>query len=240
MAETPLHSVGPPESVHRVGRGFDAFAPPDWGYALPDGTFGNRFDDPSAERGLTEMERYRVIYSATERAGAFGETVARFRPSMELLAGLERIEDDEPLDPELEGGIVPEEWRLSRCVGSTRLDPNLLFADLPAPETMRVLRKELAETAERLDLEDIDLSAVTGPHRCLTQEAARYVYDLTDDSGDPIYAGIRYLSRLNTSWELWAIFHDRMRHAPSEVAEPIRADDPGLVAASTLLGLRVE
>lgn len=226
--------------VYRVGRGLDAFAPPDWGYALSDGTFGNRFDDPSSERGLLEEERYRVIYCATERAGAFGETIARFRPSLELLADLEEIEDEEALDPDLEGGVVPEEWRLSRCVGFARLAPDLLFADLPAPGTMRVLREELAETVERLGLEDLDLSAVTGPHRRLTQEASRYVYDLTDDSGRPLFAGIRYLSRLNPSWELWAIFHDRMRHDPSKVAEPIRTDDPGLVAASTLLGLRVE
>lgn len=226
--------------IYRVGRGLDAFAPPDWGYALPDGTFGNRFDDPSAGRGLPEEERYRIAYCATERAGAFGETIARFRPSMDLLAGLEEVEDEEALDPDLEGGIVPEEWRLSRCVGSTRLAPDLLFADLPAPQTMRVLREELTETAGRLGLEDLDLSAVTGPHRRLTQEAARYVYDLTDDSADPTFAGIRYLSRLNPSWELWAIFYDRMRHTTSEVAEPIRFDDPGLAEASTLLGLRVE
>lgn len=194
----------------------------------------------AADKGVPEEERYRAIYCATERAGAFGETIARFRPSMELLAGLEEVEDDEPLDPELRGGVVPEEWRLSRRAGSTKLAPGLLFADLTAPETMRVLRKNLAAVAEKLGLEDLDLSAVTGPHRRLTQEAARYVYDLEDSSGSPAFAGIRYLSRLNPSWELWAVFHDRMRHEPGEVAEPIRADDPGLVEAATLLGLRVE
>jgi hypothetical protein len=86
-----------------VGRGFDVFAPPDWAYALPDGTFGNRFDDPAAERDMPEEEHYRVVYyCATERAGAFGETIARFRPSVGLLAGLEQVKDEEPLDPELE------------------------------------------------------------------------------------------------------------------------------------------
>lgn len=240
MADAPLSIVRPPVLIYRVGRGLDAFAPPDWAYALPDGTFGNRFDDPSAEGGRPEEERYRMIYCATERAGAFGETIARFRPSIELLAGLEQVEDEETLDPELEGGIVPEEWRLSRRMGSTRLASGLQFADLPAPQTMRVLREELAAVAEGLGLEDLDLSAVTGPHRRLTQEAARYVYDLADASGAPAFAGIRYLSRLNPSWGLWAVFHDRMRHEPGEVAEPIRADDPDLLEAAALLGLRVE
>lgn len=64
---------------------------------------------------------------------------------------------------------------------------------------MRVLRKNLAAVAEKLGLEDLDLSAVTGPHRRLTQEAARYVYDLEDSSGSLAFAGIRYISRLNPS-----------------------------------------
>ena len=191
MADAPLSTVTPPELVYRVGRGFDAFAPPDWAYALPDGTFGNRFDDPSAERDVPEGERYRVVYCATERAGAFGEKIARFRLSVGLLARLKQVEDEEPLDPQLEGGVVPEEWRLSRRVGSTRLASEQPFVDLAAPETMRVLRKELAAVAEGLGLEDLDLSAVTRPHRRLTQEAARYVYDLADGSGGLAYAGVR-------------------------------------------------
>jgi len=240
VADAPFSAVTPPELVYRVGRGFDVFAPPDWAYALPDGTFGNRFDDPAAERDAPEEERYRVVYCATERAGAFGETIARFRLSVGLLAGLEQVKDEEPLDPELEGGVVPEEWRLSRRVRSTRLASGLPFVDLAAPETMGVLREELAAVAEGLELEDLDLSAVTGPHRRLTQGAARYVYGMTERSGGPAYAGIRSLSRLNPSWELWAVFHDRMRHKPGEVAEPIRADGPSLVEAAALLGLRVE
>jgi hypothetical protein len=40
--------------VYRVARGFDTFAPPDWGWAKDDGTFGNRFDDPGAYRGIPE------------------------------------------------------------------------------------------------------------------------------------------------------------------------------------------
>lgn len=223
-----------------MGRGLEVFAPPDWAYALEDGTFSNRFDDPSADEGTAEEDRYRVVYCATERAEAFGETIARFRPSVRLLAGLEEIEDEEPLDPELAGGVVPHEWRLGRRVGSTRLAPDLLFANASAPETMRVLRGKLAALVEKLGLEDLDLSTVTGPHRRLTQKAARYVYDLEDASGRPAFAGIRYVSRLNPSWDLWAVFHDRMHHEPSEVAEPIRADDPGLAQASALLGLRVE
>jgi hypothetical protein len=35
----PPVAAGPPALVYRVGSGLDAFAPPDWAYALPDGIF---------------------------------------------------------------------------------------------------------------------------------------------------------------------------------------------------------
>ena len=35
----------------------DVFAPPDWSWALEDGTFGNRFDDPGKYRSIPEEDR---------------------------------------------------------------------------------------------------------------------------------------------------------------------------------------
>jgi hypothetical protein len=92
-----LPYVGPPEGrrVYRVCRGFDVFAPPDWSWAHEDGTFGNRFDDPGKYRGIPEEDRFRVVYCATQRAGAFGETIARFRRSPRLVEGLRTIEGEE-------------------------------------------------------------------------------------------------------------------------------------------------
>ena len=223
-----------------MARGLDPFEPPDWSYAGDDGTFGNRFDDPGAERSIPEAVRFRVIYCATSRAAAFGETIARFRPDLELLAKLEEIEDDEPISPELQGGIVPEEWRLSRRLGVTRLDESLRFVDVDAAQTLQVLRRVLASIAASLGVSDIDLGAIAGPNRRLTQEVARCVYEQRDPTGEPLYAGIRYLSRLNPEWELWAIFADRIEHSPREVTESIRAEDPDLLEAASLLNLRIE
>ncbi len=235
-----LSTVAPPRVVYRVARGLDPFEPPDWRYVGDDGTFGNRFDDPGAGRGIPEAERFRVIYCATLRSAAFGETVARFRPNVELLAKLREIEDDEPISPELRGGVVPEEWRLSRRLGATRLDEYLRFVDVDAAQTLQVLRRELAPVATRLGMSDIDLGAVIGPNRRLTQEVARYVYEQRDLMGLHGFGGLRYLSRLNPEWELWAIFADRIKHSPHEVTESIRADDPDLLEAASLLNLRIE
>ena len=68
---------------------------------------------------------------------------------------------------------------------------------------------------------------------------ARYVYELADE-GHTFFAGIRYPSRLNVEWELWAIFFDRMEHCPEEVAGVIAEDDPELQEAAKVLGVRIE
>ena len=74
--------------LFRLGRKPDPWSPPDWSRALPNGTFGNRFDDPQGN--------YRVLYAATQRVSCFIETLARFRPDLSLIAELQEIagEDD--------------------------------------------------------------------------------------------------------------------------------------------------
>jgi hypothetical protein len=76
--------VKAPGVIYRLGRKPDPWAPPDWASAGPDGTFGNRFDDPDAT--------YRVLYASSQRLGCFVETLARFRIDPTLLAELPQIE----------------------------------------------------------------------------------------------------------------------------------------------------
>ncbi len=89
----------------------------------------------------------------------------------------------------------------------------------------------LAPMAARLGLADIDLSAVTGPQRELTQEAALHVYQQMDSAGAPLFGGLRYVSRFNPQWECWAVFVDRARQRPLKV-DVIAADDPHLYDAA--------
>jgi hypothetical protein len=83
-----LDSKTPTAPLFRLGRKPDPWSPPDWSRAQPDGTFGNRFDDPQGN--------YRVLYAATQRVSCFVETLARFRPDLSLIAELQAIagEDD--------------------------------------------------------------------------------------------------------------------------------------------------
>jgi hypothetical protein len=241
-----LAHVHPPDTfVYRVARGPNPFAPPYWELASEeDGTFGNRFDDPGAlpdpsgRRSVIPSEaRFRVVYCSTQRAGAFGETLARFRPSLATLAMANAIQDDEPPDPSLQGNSIPADWRFNRRIGWMLLDPSLEFVDFNHASTMTHLRTKLALLLDSLGLDDLDLSAITSQNRRLTQEAARYVYELVDENGNPAFAGIRYISRLHEWWECWAIFHDRLQHR-SQSAGTILPDDPGLIEAALALGIR--
>lgn len=234
-----LASVSPPEGpVFRVGRGLNPFEPPPWKYVGV-----NRFDDPrySEEQEAPGDNCFRTIYASTQRAGAFGETIASLRPSIELLAELREVDDDESLDTELFHGRVPEDWRRPRSLGLLKLDRALRFVDVDDPQTLARLRIDLAPTVRHLGLEDLDLSAIMGSNRPLTQEVARFVHERTDTDGLALYSGIRYVSRLNLGWECWALFVDRLEgHCEHPVVETIFSDDPGLLEAAAYLGLSIE
>ncbi len=231
MAEVAT-ATAPLSSVYRVGRAPRPLAPPSWAYVAADGTFGNRFDDPSGRRGIPPEDRFRMLYLSTTSASAFGETLARRRPDLESLARAGIVAAPRP--------FVPASWRQVRRLGATVLTTPLPFVDVAAAATLAVLRPALAAVALDVGLSDIDLSAVTGPHRLMTQEAARYIYERRDVAGMPLYAGVRYLSRLNPNWECWAVFVDRLRHRVVRGGATIDVDDPGLYEAAALLGLGIE
>jgi hypothetical protein len=165
--------------------------------------------------------------------------MAPYREAPILRTQLEQIEDDEPPDQELEGGIVPKQFRSDRVLGQTRLSDELRFANVSDGRTMTILRTELWNWVVGLRLPDFDLSAATSKERKLTQEVARYVYELAHE-GHTHFAGIRYPSRFHAEWELWAIFHERMEHSPVEVAGVIEEDDPELQEAAKVLSVTIE
>jgi RES domain len=223
----------PRAPLYRVGWPPDPFMPPDWHYARRDGTFGGRYDDPRAGQGVPPHQRYRVLYLASQPASAYGETVAQFRPSVKTLS---------QYGGRLPFGVqpsVPRDWRINRRLGSAVLFLTLPVVDLDAADTVQALRPALAPMAARLQLPDIDLNTITGPQRDLTQEAALHIYMQHDAQGQPLYAGMRYVSRLKRDWECWAIFADRMHYRPLRI-DPIAADDPHLYDAARILGLTIE
>ncbi len=201
---SPVRRAATPRGVlYRVGRLPDPLA---WS---PREVIGDgRFEDPQRE--------FRVLYAGQRRA-CFLETLAPFRPSVEVLAHLRQVVDSQEPMP---GSVVPADWYQKRAVARLRLRPRQRWLDLRAAETREALRMELAATLLDLGLADLDLSGVLGPRRSLTQAIARWTYEHG-------YAGIVYRSRFNEALSLWAIFE-------GAAFDPVRVPEPIVVRGGTL------
>jgi hypothetical protein len=204
--------------VQRIGRRPDPWQYPDWSRANPDGTFGNRFDDPDGE--------YRVLYASSARLGCFLETLARYRPDLPLYAELAEIEGEDDFVP---AGVVPREWFDSRVIGSAEAHGR--FADIGASEWISMLRRRLASLLISLGIPDFDAAVLqrSGPRR-LTQNVSQFVYRQE-------FNGIRYLSKYGHDIENWALFEPADLTATRE--DEIRRDDPDLLEALRIFNLVV-
>ena len=180
--------------AYRLGRVPDPWAVPDWASAGPDGTFGNRFDDPDAT--------YRVLYASSQKLGCFLETLARFRLDPRLMAELGAIDGDDDYFPL---GEVPVEWIQKRILGVATAAGE--YADICSSEWISRLRRALAGHLERFGLDDIDASALqkTAP-RILTQLVSRIVFYAG-------FSGIYYLSKYGHDIENWALFEPLSDHS---------------------------
>jgi hypothetical protein len=213
-----LEGKTPPQTIFRIARRPDPWEPPDWSRANPDGTFGNRFDDPEGY--------YRVLYAASQKLSCFLETLARFRPDLSLLAELNEIDGENDFLPL---GCVPHEWCAERLLGSASVQGN--YANIYAAEWIALLRRWLAGECLRLGLNDLDASVLQSraPRR-ITQLASLEVRQRNFD-------GIYYRSRYGHDLENWALFEPfRLSRA---TAQAFASDDLTFLEALRILGLKI-
>jgi hypothetical protein len=139
-------------------------------------------------------------------------------------------------------GQVPADWRHQRVLlraeaQGTSARPNLRFLDVEARKTREHLRLELAQILAYYGLGELDIPTVRGADRRITRWIAKWAYEARDLDGSRAFAGIRYLSRLDTSWECWAVFDE------AEVVElersPITRQRPDLRAIARAYGITV-
>lgn len=227
---TELTSLHPEGDLFRLGRGPDPWEWPPWAFARPDGTFGNRWDDP---QGL-----YRVMYACSQRLGTFVETLARFRPDPVVVAGLEDISDEDPPEgsPEqivMSPGQVPRSWLQNRRVGRAKATGE--FVAVGASDSLAWLRTALAGRLVHYGIRDLDAASIRiSAPRSFTQEVSRAIFEISR-GGKRRYDGIVYRSRLGDDFQNWAIFEPGQIEAklPANLSET----DEDLRAALDLLGL---
>ncbi|HST55233.1 MAG TPA: RES family NAD+ phosphorylase [Solirubrobacteraceae bacterium] len=229
MAPKPKVIDSPKAGLWRVGRSPDPlrFSDPLEPSLLENRTAGNRFDSPTGD--------YRVCYFATTPDGCFGETLSRFRPDPRLSA----IAHEEGF---MALGEIPADWRHRRLAvraqpapGETI--PTIRFLDVEAAETRAVLRQELGELLAFYGYSDLDVPTIRGVDRRVTRWIGRWAYEQRDSEDRLQFAGIRYLSRLSSEWECWALFegvplieHER---------RPISRENEALVRIANLYELTV-
>jgi RES domain len=173
----------PDTGFWRIGRSPDPirFSPPPEPEALNSATAGNRFDSPT--------HSYSVCYFATELAGCFGETLARFRPD----PGLASVASEEGF---MLSGEVPADWRYRRLAVRAAPESNGTpprFLDVENLATRETLRDELGELLAFFGYTDLDVAVVRGADRRITRWVGAWAYDQRDEQGAPVYAGVRYL-----------------------------------------------
>jgi hypothetical protein len=216
-----LESKRPGDSgpLFRIGRGVDAWQPPNWAFENEDHTFGNRFDDPNGV--------YRVIYAASQRLGCFLETMARFRVSLAMIEDLALMEGGE--DDFAPFGTVDRTWVKARSIGNA--DVSGEFADVYAVRWVAHLRWVLAAAAKKLGISDIDLSTLERAEpRILTQKAGREAYAQGFD-------GVYYHSRYGRQIDSWAIFELDGFPLSNTQSTAITEADPDLQEAMGILRL---
>ncbi|MEZ5116073.1 MAG: RES family NAD+ phosphorylase [Candidatus Nanopelagicales bacterium] len=179
----------------RVGRGDDPLRP---SYLdIEDASVrhaGNRFD----------CQEIGVLYFATRLEGCFAETLARFRPSASVQAA---ISDEWKSRGFMAVGSVPADWRNRRLAVKAAPLHDYRFLDIESVQTHQLLTSELASELNELGVDHLDIPAVRGRDRRLTRLVSAWAYHATNEVGDGLFAGIRYVSRLG-DWECWAVFED--------------------------------
>jgi hypothetical protein len=219
MAAVILDSPSFP--LYRVGRAPDPLAWPPIEF-----TGGGRFDDPRRE--------YRVLYCAERKSGCFIETLAQFRPSLDVLARLRAMRDGNHGDDAPTSGVVADDWHLKRMIGTLRLVEGQRFLDLRHPQTLEFLRRELPElilaAQTGMPNPDLDMSTVLSTNRRLTQALSRWVHEQGLN-------GVVYLSRFDVSEACWALLEGV--HSNEAGISRILRNDMDLLGAAHRLGLQI-
>ncbi len=201
-----------PALVYRVGRRrglmhFSAITPED--AELP--TAGNRYDVAGGA----------VLYAATEAVACYAETLSRFRPTPRMVALFE--DGSEPGFMNL--GTVPRDWRLQRGKATISVADPLPFLDVEV---------EILALGYETNL---TISEICNGDRRLSRAIARYAYTASDDDGELLYSGIRYISKVHAGWECWAIFEGTQ--CDLEISEAIEMTDPDLQHVANMWGLTI-
>lgn len=183
--------VDAPGRLFRVGRDT---APIAYSYITPDidseDDLGYRFDVLGAG----------VMYAATQPAGAYTETVQKYRLTAATHAACATTQPGQMVS-----GNLPADWRDHRRLVGFTVPGGLPFLDIDVSDSHTALTRHLGAELADLGYEYLDIALVRSEHRLLTRLIAMWAYLETLSDGSPRYSGIRFVSKLE-DYECWALF----------------------------------
>lgn len=185
-------------------------APLDWSKPRQ----GGRFDSPLGD--------YTVWYFATDAEAAFAEVLSPLAYAPEDTMARD-------LAQEL------EDFRAARQLVYANITPNheivtAEFVDLEHSDTIRALELALTPDLPELGLARLTTGDIKGDDRRLTRLISQQVHE------HPFTLGVRFLSKLGTNHECWAVFADRASVSHLDAAE-IPDDDSDLLTVARRYGL---
>jgi RES domain len=218
----------PAAGIWRVGWAKNPLHPqPPHALDLADTDAGNRFDSITAD--------FETIYYGKNHAACFAEILAHRRPDPAIV---ELIDDGDSWTSFMRPGTVEAAWRRKRLLCRVALvNPEERFLDLHDHRTLAWLNRDFRPLLVLSNLGEVTVDSITKGDRMLTRYLASWLYKLRSPTGEPLFAGIKYLSRHGSDLECWALF-DRTQIELRETMT-IGKDNPDLKKIADLFGLIV-
>lgn len=218
MPEPQLREVRPEGLLKRIGYVGSPLKP----------SFTDAPDLESPKRGNrwnSQRGNFGVVYFGSTWVCCFGEVLQALRPTTPMI----QIVKEEWADLGfMMCGKVEAAWRHRRTMVSVSINDPRPFVDIEHPDTHEVLTKRMAGVLAALDVDRLDVAVVRGADRRVTRSVSQWLHDQEDALGNRLYAGVRYLSKIDTDWECWAVFDDT-EWKEAGARRPIAPDDPDLI-----------
>lgn len=192
----------------------------------PDETkVGNRFDSLAGH--------FSCLYLATDPRGCFMEVLGRLKPDQRLA---DLVRDEWERTGWMHVGNVPADWRERRCRVQVSVHVQAPpFLDVDDARTLGALDDQLRPQLDTWGVDQLDTAVIRGRDRRVTRAIADWAWSFRSPEIPDGFAGIRYVSRLDSDQECWALF------GGTDVREigrtSIHPQDPDVRYAAQRLGL---
>jgi hypothetical protein len=191
---------------------------------------------PAGDRsiwGRWDVAGHRTIYAGSPEACAYAESLAPFRPKIDIK--LAELFDDDLEDWTLEKQVqkewaernhmrvaaIPQNWREERNICPLELPDSGWFVDIEAAESMAAIFQQHGHVLAAAGVEQLTTAHLHGENRILSTAIAERVHQSTLWDGSRPH-GILYRSKHDGNWDCWAIWLRAVDDGKPVSAEPTR------------------